>query len=404
MNIMQKKKFVIFGLGYVGLSNAVLLARQHHVIAIDIDESKISMVNKRISPIVDSEITEYLNSVELDLTATKDLSSVLDADYIIVATPTNYDERTHFFDTSSVEQVIDSINSTISSGTKSQPSRLPLIIIKSTIPIGFVQGLKNRGIQNVLFMPEFLREGKALYDNLHPSRIVVGEKSNRGQQIANIYASASLDPDVPVVLTGPTEAESIKLFANSYLAMRISYINEIDTFSERNNLNTKDIIEGITLDPRIGQHYRNPSFGYGGYCLPKDTKQLLANFISLGVPQNLIEAIVESNKTRLNWIVKAILDRKPRVVGLYRLIMKSNSDNFRSSAMLQILNRLKLAHDIKIIIYEPTLSATAFEQFEVCNDLSLFKSLSDVVCANRIDENLDDVSYKVYTRDIYHMN
>ena len=401
---MQKKKFVIFGLGYVGLSNAVLLARQHHVIAIDIDESKISMVNKRISPIVDSEITEYLNSVELDLTATKDLSSVLDADYIIVATPTNYDERTHFFDTSSVEQVIDSINSTISSGTKSQPSRLPLIIIKSTIPIGFVQGLKNRGIQNVLFMPEFLREGKALYDNLHPSRIVVGEKSNRGQQIANIYASASLDPDVPVVLTGPTEAESIKLFANSYLAMRISYINEIDTFSERNNLNTKDIIEGITLDPRIGQHYRNPSFGYGGYCLPKDTKQLLANFISLGVPQNLIEAIVESNKTRLNWIVKAILDRKPRVVGLYRLIMKSNSDNFRSSAMLQILNRLKLAHDIKIIIYEPTLSATAFEQFEVCNDLSLFKSLSDVVCANRIDENLDDVSYKVYTRDIYHMN
>ena len=394
---MTAKNIVVFGLGYVGLSNAILLARHHHVTAIDIDSKKVEMVNARISPIVDKEISECLNKDDLDLVATMEISSVSDADYVIVATPTNYDVHTKYFDTSSVEEVVSIVN------TKSS-ARLPLIIIKSTIPIGFISGLKEKGFSNVIFMPEFLREGKALYDNLYPSRIVVGEKSSRALEVAKLYRDACLLSDVPIVQTGSTEAEAVKLFANTKLAMRVAYFNELDTFAEMFELNARDIIEGVTLDPRIGVHYRNPSFGYGGYCLPKDTKQLLANYTNDAVPQKIIEAIVSSNMKRFDWVVEQITRRHPQVVGLYRLVMKSDSDNFRSSAMLEILNRLKTISNIRLIIYEPTITSKYYEGVEVCNILADFKNMSDLICANRTDENLSDVTHKLYSRDVFHSN
>lgn len=393
---MPSKNIAIFGLGYVGLSNAVLLAQYNHVIAIDINKERVAKVCAHESPIVDKEISEYLLTQKLDLTATDDREIARDADYVIVATPTNYDEETQYFDTSSVQSVIDFINSSKSN------RKLPVIIVKSTIPIGFIKSQYDRGYTNVLFMPEFLREGQALYDNLHPSRIVIGEKSKRAEEIAAMYKEAALEHDVPIVLTGPNEAESVKLFANTYLAMRVAYFNELDTFAATYGFNTREIIDGMTLDPRIGTHYRNPSFGYGGYCLPKDTKQLFANF--KGVSQNLIGAIVKANTTRFDWVIEEVMRLKPKTVGLYRLIMKSGSDNFRTSAMLQLLSRLKGNTNIEIVIYEPTLSKDSFNDICVEHDLEFFKNRCDVILANRISEELSDVKHKIFSRDVYHLN
>ena len=398
---MSKKHIVVFGLGYVGLSNAVLLAQHHRVTAIDIDASRVEKINRRVSPIVDKEISEFLQKSDLNLAATLDRDVALDADYVIIATPTNYDENTHYFDTSSVQSVIDFVNASHRSKADLTSSK-PLIIVKSTIPVGFIQSQIDRGYDNVIFMPEFLREGRALYDNLHPSRIVIGERSDRARDVARLYQEAAWDEKISVVLTGPSEAESIKLFANTYLAMRVAYINEIDTFAQTHGFNTKEILDGISLDPRIGTHYCNPSFGYGGYCLPKDTKQLLANYQN--VPQNLIKAIVDSNVTRLNWVVNQILAKSPKVVGLYRLIMKTGSDNFRASAMQEILKRLKKHESVEVIIYEPTWTQSTFDGVEVVNDLVDFKRRSQVICANRFDQQLTDVKEKVITRDVYHNN
>lgn len=398
---MSKKHIVVFGLGYVGLSNAVLLAQHHRVTAIDIDASRVEKINRRVSPIVDKEISEFLHKSDLNLTATLDRDIAFDADYVIIATPTNYDEDTHYFDTSSVQSVIDFVNAPPPIEGVRNSSR-PLIIVKSTIPVGFIQSQIDRGYDNVVFMPEFLREGRALYDNLHPSRIVIGERSDRAREVAQLYQEAAWEEKIPVVLTGPSEAESVKLFANTYLAMRVAYINEIDTFAQTHGFNIKEILDGISLDPRIGTHYCNPSFGYGGYCLPKDTKQLLANYQD--VPQNLIKAIVDSNVTRLDWVVNQILVKKPKVVGLYRLIMKTGSDNFRASAMQEILKRLKKHESVEVIIYEPTWTQSTFDGVEVVNDLVDFKRRSQVICANRFDQQLTDVKEKVLTRDVYHNN
>lgn len=387
-------KIAIVGIGYVGLSLAVLLSQQNQVIALDVLSEKVDMVNNRISPICDEYIEKYFREKDLDLEATLDpYKAFMGAEFIIICTPTNYREDKQTFDTSSVIDVIEMIKSMDLKTT---------IIVKSTVPIGFTEKIKKRYvIDNIFFSPEFLREGQALYDNLYPSRIIVGEKSNNAITFASLLAKASLKKDVPIKYMGSSEAEAVKLFVNSFLALRVSYFNELDTYAEINGLNTQDIIDGICLDPRVGDFYNNPSFGYGGYCLPKDTKQLVSNFKD--IPQNIIEAIVQSNETRKLHIVEMILNRSPRTVGVYRLIMKSNSDNFRESAVNDIISTLH-ENNINVIIYEPNLNMTKFKECRVENDFEIFKEVTDIIIANRVDPNLFDIMDKVYTRDIYQNN
>lgn len=386
------KKIVIFGSGYVGLSNAVLLSQHNQVVTVDIDEEKVKLINSGKSPIVDKEIQDYLDRGGLNLVATTDgLTEVGDADFIVICTPTNYDSSTNYFDTSSVISVIESVS-------KIKPSAT--FIIKSTIPVGFTKSLKEKGF-NVIFIPEFLREGKALYDNLFPSRIVVGDNIEKAKEFASLLLAGAVKKDIPVIFTNSTEAEAIKLFSNTYLAMRVSFFNELDSFCIAKDLNSEDIIRGVTLDPRIGEHYRNPSFGYGGYCLPKDTKQLLANYSN--VPQTLILAIVESNNLRKEFISDLILKKKNSIVGIYRLVMKSGSDNFRDSAVQDIIEHLR-SKGQKIVIFEPSLSSTEFNGVPLVNDLAKFKETSDLIVANRFSNELDDVREKVFSRDIFQNN
>lgn len=389
---MEMKKIVIFGSGYVGLSNAVLLSQQNKVVAVDINEEKVRLINSGKSPIVDKEIQDYLDRGDLNLVATTDgLSEVNDADFIVICTPTNYDPSTNYFDTSSVSAVIESVSRVKPNAT---------FIIKSTIPVGFTKSLKEKGY-NAIFIPEFLREGKALYDNLYPSRIVVGDDSERAKEFTSLLVSGAIKKDIPVLFTESTEAEAIKLFSNTYLAMRVSYFNELDSFCIAKNLNTEEIIRGVTLDPRIGEHYRNPSFGYGGYCLPKDTKQLLANYSD--VPQTLIKATVESNNLRKEFISEIILKRKAPTVGIYRLVMKSGSDNFRDSAVQDIIEHLS-SKGQKMVIYEPSLSVPNFNGVPIVNDLTKFKEISNLIVANRFNKDLLDVQEKVFSRDIFRNN
>lgn len=386
-------KIAVVGTGYVGLSNAVLLAQHHEVVTVDIVQEKVDLINSRKSPIVDKEIEDYLQTKELNLTATTDLALACDgADYAIIATPTDYDTTTKYFNTSSVDSVLKQV-------TLLNPQAT--VVVKSTIPVGYIEKQKALGYQNVLFVPEFLREGLALYDNLYPSRIVVGEKSERAEIFAKLLLDGAIKKDVPILYTSATEAEAIKLFANTYLAMRVAFFNELDSYAWTHNLSSKEIIEGVTLDPRIGTHYCNPSFGYGGYCLPKDTKQLLANYQD--IPQELISAIVSSNRTRKDLVASKILERQPKCVGIYRLTMKSGSDNFRASAVFGLIKRLR-NENVRIVAYEPTLACLEYYGTQIVNDFEEFKKLSDVIVANRFDTQLEDVSELVITRDIFGNN
>ncbi len=387
-------KIAVAGTGYVGLSLATLLSQKNEVVALDVIPEKVEMINNRISPIKDDEIEDFFKNKKLNLKATLDYKEAFDgAKFVIISTPTNYDEVEGYFDTSSVEDIIKKVKSMNIDTT---------MVVKSTIPVGFINNMKEKyDIDNIFFSPEFLREGKALYDNLYPSRIIVGEKSKRAEEFANLLKDAALKEDIIIKYMDSTEAEAVKLFANTYLALRVSYFNELDTYAELNGLNTKDIIDGVCLDPRIGTHYNNPSFGYGGYCLPKDTKQLLANYKN--VPQNLIEAIVKSNDTRKEHIANMIAKKNPKVVGVYRLTMKSGSDNFRASAIQSVMAKIK-DKGIEIQIYEPTIKDNTFEGYKVENNLETFKNTSDVIIANRLEEELNDSIEKVYSRDLFRNN
>ena len=385
-------KIAVVGLGYVGLSNAVLLAQHNEVIGVDILQERVDALNARRSPIIDTELSEYLAQKKLNLSASTDLNaSVIGADYVIVSTPTNYDEKKNFFDTSSVQEVIAQV-------IKTEPNAC--VVVKSTIPVGFIDEVKEHfGTGAVIFSPEFLREGKALYDNLYPNRIIVGEKSKRAEIFASLLAQGALKPDVDLLFTGAREAEAIKLFSNTYLAMRVAFFNELDSYAFAGDMNSRDIIDGVSLDPRIGNHYNNPSFGYGGYCLPKDAKQLLANYDS--VPQNIIRAIVDANATRKDFLADEIIKRRPKTVGIYRLVMKVGSDNFRQSSIQGIMKRVK-AKGINVLLYEPVFLGNTYFNSRVVADLTEFKRASDIIVANRLTDDLHDSIDKVFTRDLFH--